>query len=156
MVAGSASPEEEVIAAKVENALRLDWPRERLQIIVADDGSTDATAERAREAGADLVLELPPGGKVAALNEAPFRILSIRLVSKGMQHGQVRRRCMIRGDRRRNRRDNQDGRAAAEQCQQKRAIESVSLVHIPNLMPGQGAPELARLASHVTHLYAVR
>ena len=65
-----AYDEEEVIAAKVANALRLDWPRERLQIIVADDGSTDATPERAREAGADLVLELPPGGKVAALNEA--------------------------------------------------------------------------------------
>jgi cellulose synthase/poly-beta-1,6-N-acetylglucosamine synthase-like glycosyltransferase len=65
-----AYDEEEVIAAKVENALRLDWPRERLQIIVADDGSTDATPERAREAGADLVLELPPGGKVVALNEA--------------------------------------------------------------------------------------
>jgi len=65
-----AYDEEEVIAAKVENALRLDWPRELLQIIVADDGSTDATAERARAAGADLVLELPPGGKVVALNEA--------------------------------------------------------------------------------------
>ncbi len=65
-----AYDEEEVIADKVADALRLDWPRERLQIIVADDGSTDATAERAREAGADLVLELPPGGKVAALNEA--------------------------------------------------------------------------------------
>ncbi|HET9593533.1 MAG TPA: glycosyltransferase, partial [Solirubrobacterales bacterium] len=64
---------EEVIAAKVENALRLDWPRERLQIIVADDGSTDATPERAREAGADLVLELPAGGKVAALNAAAER-----------------------------------------------------------------------------------
>jgi cellulose synthase/poly-beta-1,6-N-acetylglucosamine synthase-like glycosyltransferase len=64
-----AYDEEEVIAGKVANALRLDWPRERLQIIVADDGSTDATPERAREAGADLVLELPPGGKVAALNE---------------------------------------------------------------------------------------
>lgn len=65
-----AYDEEEVIAEKIANALRLDWPRERLQIIVADDGSTDATPERAREAGADLVLELPPGGKVAALNEA--------------------------------------------------------------------------------------
>jgi cellulose synthase/poly-beta-1,6-N-acetylglucosamine synthase-like glycosyltransferase len=65
-----AYDEEEVIAAKVENALRLNWPRERLQIIVASDGSADATAERAREAGADLVLELPPGGKVAALNAA--------------------------------------------------------------------------------------
>jgi cellulose synthase/poly-beta-1,6-N-acetylglucosamine synthase-like glycosyltransferase len=65
-----AYDEEEVIAAKVANALALDYPRERLQIVVASDGSTDATAERARAAGADLVLELPPGGKVAALNAA--------------------------------------------------------------------------------------
>jgi cellulose synthase/poly-beta-1,6-N-acetylglucosamine synthase-like glycosyltransferase len=63
-----AYDEEEVIAAKVANALALDYPRERLQVIVASDGSADATAERAREAGADLVLELVPGGKVAALN----------------------------------------------------------------------------------------
>lgn len=65
-----AYDEEEVIADKVANAQALDYPRERLQIIVASDGSTDATAERAREAGADLVLELPPGGKIAALNAA--------------------------------------------------------------------------------------
>jgi cellulose synthase/poly-beta-1,6-N-acetylglucosamine synthase-like glycosyltransferase len=63
-----AYDEEEVIAAKVANALSLDYPRERLQLIVASDGSADATAERARAAGADLVLELPAGGKVAALN----------------------------------------------------------------------------------------
>jgi len=63
-----AYDEEEVIAAKVADALALDYPRERLQVIVASDGSSDATAERARSAGADLVLELPPGGKVAALN----------------------------------------------------------------------------------------
>jgi cellulose synthase/poly-beta-1,6-N-acetylglucosamine synthase-like glycosyltransferase len=63
-----AYDEQEVIAAKVANALALDYPRDHLQIIVASDGSTDATADRARAAGADLVLELPPGGKVAALN----------------------------------------------------------------------------------------
>jgi len=63
-----AYDEEEVIADKVANALALDYPRERLQVIVASDGSSDATAERARAAGTDYVLELPPGGKVAALN----------------------------------------------------------------------------------------
>lgn len=68
-----AYDEEEVIAAKVANALALDYPRGRLQIVVASDGSADATAERARAAGADLVLELPPGGKVAALNAAAER-----------------------------------------------------------------------------------
>jgi cellulose synthase/poly-beta-1,6-N-acetylglucosamine synthase-like glycosyltransferase len=65
-----AYDEEEVIADKVANALALDYPRDRLQVIVASDGSADATAERARAAGAGLVLELPPGGKVAALNAA--------------------------------------------------------------------------------------
>ncbi|HEX8752337.1 MAG TPA: glycosyltransferase [Solirubrobacterales bacterium] len=68
-----AYDEEEVIAGKVANALALDYPRELLEVIVASDGSGDATAERAREAGADLVLELPPGGKVAALNAAAER-----------------------------------------------------------------------------------
>ncbi|MGV1049729.1 MAG: glycosyltransferase [Solirubrobacterales bacterium] len=68
-----AYDEEEVIAAKVANALALDYPRRRLQLIVASDGSGDATVERARAAGADLVLELPAGGKVAALNAAAER-----------------------------------------------------------------------------------
>lgn len=65
-----AYDEESVIAAKVANALALDYPRERLQIVVASDGSADATVERARAAGVDLVLDLPAGGKVAALNAA--------------------------------------------------------------------------------------
>jgi cellulose synthase/poly-beta-1,6-N-acetylglucosamine synthase-like glycosyltransferase len=63
-----AYDEQEVIAAKVANTRALDYPQDHLQIVVASDGSTDATADRARAAGADLVLELPPGGKVAALN----------------------------------------------------------------------------------------
>jgi cellulose synthase/poly-beta-1,6-N-acetylglucosamine synthase-like glycosyltransferase len=69
----AAYNEEEVIEAKVANALALDYPRERLELIVASDGSTDATVERARAAGADLVLELPRGGKVAAQNAAAER-----------------------------------------------------------------------------------
>ena len=55
----AAHDEESVIGAKVANALALDYPRERLELIVACDGCSDATAARAREAGADLVLELP-------------------------------------------------------------------------------------------------
>ncbi|HEX7060227.1 MAG TPA: glycosyltransferase [Solirubrobacterales bacterium] len=66
----AAFDEEEVIADKVANALALDYPRERLEVIVASDGSDDATAERARDAGADLVLDLPRAGKVAAQNAA--------------------------------------------------------------------------------------
>lgn len=65
----AAYNEEEVIAAKIANALALDYPRERLELIVASDGSTDSTVERAR-AAADLVLDLPRGGKVTAQNVA--------------------------------------------------------------------------------------
>jgi cellulose synthase/poly-beta-1,6-N-acetylglucosamine synthase-like glycosyltransferase len=65
-----AYDEEEVIADKVGNALALDYPRDRLQIIVASDGSSDGTVERARAAGAGLALDLPAAGKVAALNAA--------------------------------------------------------------------------------------
>jgi cellulose synthase/poly-beta-1,6-N-acetylglucosamine synthase-like glycosyltransferase len=66
----AAYNEETVIEAKVKNALELDFPRDLLQIIVASDGSSDRTVEIAREAGADLVLELPRGGKIAAQNDA--------------------------------------------------------------------------------------
>ena len=66
----AAHREADVIAAKVANALAIDWPRRRLQVIVACDGSPDDTAERARAAGADLVLELPWGGKVRAQDAA--------------------------------------------------------------------------------------
>jgi cellulose synthase/poly-beta-1,6-N-acetylglucosamine synthase-like glycosyltransferase len=69
----AAHNEEEVIAAKVANALALDYPRERLEVIVASDGSDDATVDRARSAGADAVLELPRGGKAAAQNAAAER-----------------------------------------------------------------------------------
>jgi Glycosyltransferase like family 2 len=66
----AAYREQEVIAAKVANALALDWPRDRLEVIVAVDGSDDATAARARDAGADVVLELPRAGKVRTQDAA--------------------------------------------------------------------------------------
>jgi cellulose synthase/poly-beta-1,6-N-acetylglucosamine synthase-like glycosyltransferase len=66
----AAYNEEAVIGEKVRNVLALEYPRDRLQVIVASDGSNDATVGIAREAGADLVLELPRGGKVTAQNAA--------------------------------------------------------------------------------------
>ncbi|MBK5231345.1 MAG: glycosyltransferase, partial [Thermoleophilia bacterium] len=66
----AAYAEAGVIAAKVANALALDYPRERLQIIIACDGSPDDTARLARDAGADVVRELPRGGKMHAQNQA--------------------------------------------------------------------------------------
>ncbi len=64
----AAHNEEKVIAAKVRDALSLDYPRELLQVIVASDGSIDRTVELADAAGADLVLELPRTGKLATQN----------------------------------------------------------------------------------------
>ena len=70
----AAYNEEAVIADKVANALALDWPRDRLELIVAVDGGAepgaDATAARAEAAGADRVLALPRGGKVRAQDAA--------------------------------------------------------------------------------------
>ena len=65
-----AYDEAEVIERKIANTRALDYPADRLEIVVASDGSSDRTAELASDAGADRVLELPRGGKVAALNQA--------------------------------------------------------------------------------------
>jgi cellulose synthase/poly-beta-1,6-N-acetylglucosamine synthase-like glycosyltransferase len=69
----AAHDEERVIGAKVENARELDYPRERLEVIVACDGCSDRTAQIAREAGAQLVLELSRGGKIRAQDAAVER-----------------------------------------------------------------------------------
>ena len=50
--------EEEPIAAVVRDCLATGLPAE---VIVVDNGSTDRTAERAREAGAKVVAEPTPG-----------------------------------------------------------------------------------------------
>ncbi|MGH2902827.1 MAG: glycosyltransferase [Solirubrobacteraceae bacterium] len=66
----AAHDEQTVIAAKLANVCALDYPRELLELIVACDGCSDATATEARKAGADLVLELPRGGKIRAQDAA--------------------------------------------------------------------------------------
>jgi len=69
----AAYAEQDVIAARVANARALDYPAGRLEIIVSCDGSPDATADRARQAGADVVLEFPRGGKIRAQDRAVER-----------------------------------------------------------------------------------
>jgi glycosyltransferase involved in cell wall biosynthesis len=70
----SAHDEEDVIGRRVENLLALDYPAERLQIVVASDGSgdrTDAIVDEiaAREPRVRL-LRCPREGKVAAQHRA--------------------------------------------------------------------------------------
>ena len=66
----AAHREQSVISDRVANARALDWPADRLEVIVACDGSPDETAPEARSAGADVVLELEWGGKVRAQDAA--------------------------------------------------------------------------------------
>jgi cellulose synthase/poly-beta-1,6-N-acetylglucosamine synthase-like glycosyltransferase len=70
----AAHDEEEVIARRLENLLALDYPPERLDVVVASDGSTDGTdaaveAVAQRDARVRL-LARPREGKVAAQDAA--------------------------------------------------------------------------------------
>ena len=69
----AAYDEASVIARKVTNALALDYPPERLEVVVASDGSTDGTVREARRAGAHHVLDLERGGKIRAQDAAVKR-----------------------------------------------------------------------------------
>ena len=67
-----AHDEEHRIGSRLDNLLSLDYPREKLEILLASDGSTDGTVERARQYGASR----RPGssireaaGKPAVLND---------------------------------------------------------------------------------------
>jgi cellulose synthase/poly-beta-1,6-N-acetylglucosamine synthase-like glycosyltransferase len=68
----AAHDEADVIAARIENLLVCDYPAERREIIVASDGSQDATvAVAARYADQGVrVLDLERAGKTATLNVA--------------------------------------------------------------------------------------
>jgi cellulose synthase/poly-beta-1,6-N-acetylglucosamine synthase-like glycosyltransferase len=63
---------ERFLEAKLQSVLALQYPADKLEIIVASDGSTDRTEEIAEGFSADRVslLRLPRGGKPAALNAA--------------------------------------------------------------------------------------
>ena len=70
----SAHDEEAVIRRRVDNALALDYPEGRLEIVVASDGSTDLTDAIVGEIAAVnphvRLLQCPREGKVAAQHRA--------------------------------------------------------------------------------------
>jgi cellulose synthase/poly-beta-1,6-N-acetylglucosamine synthase-like glycosyltransferase len=65
----AAHNEEMVIERRLQNLLELDYPREKLELVVTSDASTDRTEELAEGAGAHVIRN-PRGGKVAAQNAA--------------------------------------------------------------------------------------
>ena len=71
----AAYNEEQAIAGKLDNSLALDYPADRLDIMVTSDGSTDGTNRivreyEARHPGRVTLLDLPRAGKTAGQNRA--------------------------------------------------------------------------------------
>jgi poly-beta-1,6-N-acetyl-D-glucosamine synthase len=73
----AAYNEETVIQAKLHNSLSLDYPREKLQVLVAADGSNDRTEELVCEYGSrgvDLSYQPKREGKSMAINRAMAKV----------------------------------------------------------------------------------
>lgn len=71
--------EEQVIKPRLENALAMDYPRDRLSILLASDGSTDETVAIASTFASHCVKVLPyrqRHGKASALNAAMEHVTS--------------------------------------------------------------------------------
>jgi len=70
----AAHDEASVIERRLENLLALDYPSDRLEVVVASDASTDGTDELVEAVAASerrvRLLRCPRGGKVAAQNLA--------------------------------------------------------------------------------------
>ena len=65
--------EEETIDATVQSIFASDYPREKIQLILVNDGSTDSTWDRMQEYISDpqvLCLDKENGGKFTAINDA--------------------------------------------------------------------------------------
>jgi cellulose synthase/poly-beta-1,6-N-acetylglucosamine synthase-like glycosyltransferase len=78
----AANDEEAVIEAKVRNSLAVEYPADRFQIVVASDGSVDATnaiVRRFERQGVTLLEFLTRRGKIAAINEG-MRSVSSEIV----------------------------------------------------------------------------
>lgn len=64
------------IKGRLENLLSLDYPQDRLEILLASDGSTDGTVEQARmyeQAGVRVIAFKTRRGKPAVLNDLVLR-----------------------------------------------------------------------------------
>jgi cellulose synthase/poly-beta-1,6-N-acetylglucosamine synthase-like glycosyltransferase len=64
----TAHNEEAVIEDRLRNVAELDYPRDRLEVIVVADGSDDRTAERAAQPGVRVLHDPERRGKLAAMN----------------------------------------------------------------------------------------
>jgi cellulose synthase/poly-beta-1,6-N-acetylglucosamine synthase-like glycosyltransferase len=73
----AAHDEEAVIAERVRNALAMDYPRHKLEVVIASDGSSDGTAavvRRFAEQGVRLLDFRERRGKATVLNDAMSQV----------------------------------------------------------------------------------
>jgi cellulose synthase/poly-beta-1,6-N-acetylglucosamine synthase-like glycosyltransferase len=88
--------EERVIEEKLKNTLALDYPAEKLEVILVSDGSTDRTSEIAAGFAPAVKVLIQPqrSGKPAALNrgiaEATGEVVIITDANTTLDHGAVR------------------------------------------------------------------
>jgi len=78
----AAYNEANVLAEKLSNSLQLDYPQNKLRLLVVSDGSTDGTdmiAEKFKENGVELLSLAPNRGKMTALNEG-FKTINSEIV----------------------------------------------------------------------------
>ena len=69
----AAYNEERIIRQKIQNDLKLNYPKDKIEIIIVSDGSSDRTPDIVKEFAADGIkgMHSPPRqGKTAALNRA--------------------------------------------------------------------------------------
>ncbi|HET7807446.1 MAG TPA: glycosyltransferase, partial [Gaiellaceae bacterium] len=65
-----AHNEEDVIDARVRNLLELDYPADKLELVIASDASTDRTHELVRGHERVRLLECERAGKLPTMNRA--------------------------------------------------------------------------------------
>jgi cellulose synthase/poly-beta-1,6-N-acetylglucosamine synthase-like glycosyltransferase len=71
------------IRAKIENALALDYPAEKLEVVIADDGSVDGTAETARACLKEKgLLEPGPGHPQFRIETFPENLGKTRMMNE--------------------------------------------------------------------------
>jgi cellulose synthase/poly-beta-1,6-N-acetylglucosamine synthase-like glycosyltransferase len=82
--------EAKIIRARLENILRSNYPHDRLRVLLASDGSTDTTIQRARKLGSPrvkLVEFRRRRGKAAVLNDVvPMAEGDIVVLADARQH----------------------------------------------------------------------